>query len=423
MKNNIVNRFTTNAFWIMVGRVFQIVLTFITTMLVTRYLGPTQYGQITLAFSYVALFVPIATLGLNDILVKELLNNKDDNENIIGTTIVLRLLSSLVSVVIIFIVVKIVSSNPILPIIALLQAILLLFRAFECITYFYQSKLLSKKVGIINVIAYSLTSIFRIVCLIINKDIYWFAFAVALDYIVIAILLVLVYLKDGNKIRFSKKYISLLLSKSRPYIFSGIMTVVAGKIDTIMIGSFIDETSVGYYSAATQLCNAWPFVLTAIIDSASPIIIDSYNNDREDYNKKLKQLYAAIFYIGLFVAIIFTVFSKQIITIVYGNSFLEASKALRFVCWNTIFSYFGVARFIWMQSENKYNYERIITFFGAVFNVVLNYLLINRYGIIGASITLVLTQFFMNFLILFFIKETRPNAKLMLDAIILKNIK
>ena len=423
MKNNIVNRFTTNAFWIMVGRIFQIVLTFITTMLVTRYLGPTQYGQITLTFSYVALFVPLATLGLNDILVKELLNNKEDNEEIIGTTIVLRLLSSLLSVIIIYLVVKVMSDNPVLPLVALLQAFLLIFRAFECITFFYQSRLLSKKVGIINIVAYSLTAIFRIICLIIKKDIYWFAFAVTLDYVVIAILLVFVFLKDGNKIRFSKKYISLLLEKSRPYIFSGIMTVIAGKIDTIMIGKFIDETSVGYYGAATTLCNAWPFVLIAIIDSASPIIIDSYDNDREMYTKRLKQLYASIFYIGVLVALIFTVFSKQIITIVYGTSYLEAHKALKIVCWNTIFSYFGVARFIWMQSENKYKYERVITFFGALFNVILNYILINKYGIIGASITFVLTQFFMNFLILFFIKDTRENARLILDAIILKNIK
>lgn len=423
MENNLLKKFTTNAFWIMVGRIFQIVLTFITTMLVTRYLGPTQYGQITLAFSYVALFIPVGALGLNDIIVKELLDKKTDNNSIIGTTIILRLISSSFSIIVIYFVVKLMSNNPILPYLAVLQGISLIFRVFECITYFYQSKLLSKKVGIINVIAYSLTSIFRIVCLIIKKDIYWFAFAVSLDFIVIAILLIFVYLKDGNKIVYSKEYVSRLLNKSRPYLFSGIMTVISGKADTILLGKFIDETTVGYYTSATTLCNAWPFVLTAIIDSASPIIIDLYSKDIYLYKKRLRQLYASIFYIGLAVGLVFTIFSKLIISIAFGSAFLPASNSLKIVCWNTIFSYFGVARFIWMQCEDKYNYERIITFFGAIFNLILNFILINKLGIIGASITLVLTQFFMNFVLLFAIKETREDARLILDAIMLKDIK
>lgn len=422
MENNLRKKFAKNAFWIMFGRIFQIVLTFVTTMLVTRYLGPTQYGQITLAFSYVALFIPIGALGLNDLLVKELLDHKEENNSIIGTAIIMRLFSSCFSIIVIYFVVKIISNNPILPVLAVLQGISLIFRVFECINYFYQSRLFSKKAGIINAVAYSLTAIFRIVCLIIKKDIYWFAFAVSLDFIVIAILLLFTYLKDGNSLCFSKKYAKLLISKSRPYLFSGIMTVVSGKADSILLGNMIDETTVGYYSAATTLCNAWPFVLTAIIDSASPIIIDLYAIDKEGYKKRLKQLYASIFYISLFVAVIFTVFSKLIITIVFGSAYIPASVPLKIVCWNTIFSYFGVARFIWMQCEDKYYLERVLTLIGLIFNLACNYILISKYGIIGASITLTLTQFIMNFGLLFVLRETRPNAKLILDAIMLRDI-
>ena len=422
MENNLENKFAKNAFWIMFGRIFQIVLTFITTMLVTRYLGPTKYGEITYAYSYVALFIPVGVLGLNDIIVKELLDNKEKNGEILGTTIILRTISSIFSIGIIYIVVKNMSDNKILPYLALLQSFSLVFQAYECIMYFYQSKLLAKKTGMIHMISYSVTAIFRIVCLIIKKDIGWFAFAVSLDYIVIAILLVATYFLDGNKLSFSIETAKRLLKKSSPYLFAGIMTVISGKSDSIILGKMIDETTVGYYSAATTLCNAWPFVLTAIIDSASPIIIDLYSKDKDTYKKRIKQLYASIFYIGVVVATIFTIFSKPIITILYGNAYMPASLPLKIASWNTIFSYFGVARFIWMQCENKFHLERLITLVGVIFNLICNYILISNYGIVGAAITLVLTQFIMNFGLLFILKETRPNAKLILDAIMLKDV-
>lgn len=406
----------------MLGRIFQIVLTFITTMLVSRYLGPEKYGQITLTFSYVALFIPVGALGLNDIIVKELLDNKEKSSEILGTTIVLRTVSSLFSVIVVYTIVKIVSNNPILPYLAFIQSLSLLFQVYECILYFYQSKWLSKKTGTIYAISYSITAIVRIVFLILKKDVEWFALAVSLDYLVIAIFLITVYFKDGNKLRFSKDLVNKLLNKSRPYLFASIMTVISSKADSILLGNMIDETSVGYYSAAMTLCNAWPFVLTAVIDSASPAIISSFSTDKELYKKRIKQLYASIFYIGLVVALVFTIFSKYIITIVYGTSYIEASLPLKIASWSTIFSYFGVARFIWAQCENKQKYERLIALIGMLTSLVLNSILIKIFGIAGAAISLVTTQFVMNFMSLFFIKDTRENAKLILDAIMLKDV-
>lgn len=419
---NINNKVNTNTFWIMFGRMFQIILTFITTMLITRYLGPLNYGKITYAFSYVSLFIPIGQLGLNDIIIKQLINKRAKNNEILGTIIVLRTASSFFSVLLIYILFKNIIGSTELLHVAFLQSISLIFQTYECIIYFYQSKLLAKKVGIIYAIAYISTSLFRIICLVLNRNIYWFAFCTSLDYIVIAILLLFTYFKDGNKLIFSKQMVKELLFQSRPYLFSGILTVIAGKADSILLGNLIDEETVGYYNSAITLCNAWPFVLSAIIDSSSPIIISLYDSDRAAYRKRIRQLYAVIFYISLIVALIFTVFSNQIITFIYGNNYLKASVPLKIACWSTVFSYFGVARFIWMQCENKHYLERRITLFGLIFNLIMNFILIRSFGIIGAAITLTVTQFFMNFILLFFFKETRQNAIQIMYAIILKDV-
>ncbi|MBR4422433.1 MAG: polysaccharide biosynthesis C-terminal domain-containing protein [Erysipelotrichaceae bacterium] len=184
----------------------------------------------------------------------------------------------------------------------------------------------------------------------------------------------------------------------------------------------VDETTVGYYSAATMLCNAWPFVLTAIIDSLSPVIIDTYKEDKEAFRKKLRQLYAMIFYISTLAAIMIGLLSRIVILVAYGPDYLEASVPMKIYAWSTAFSYIGVARTIWMQCEEKTHCETVISLCGAITSIVLNYLLISRYGIIGAAIAAVLTQFITNFLCLFAMKETKENAKLIADAILLRGV-
>lgn len=422
MNSNIKERFINNATWIAAGRIVQLVLTFITTFLVARYLGPDKYGTITETYSYVALFIPICTLGMNDIAVKEFLDNKEKNGEILGSIIVLRFLSSMLSIGLIYVVVTLMKSNPYFSYIALLQSLALLFQIFDTIVYFYQSKLLARKTGIIYIIAYSLTAIFRIIGLIIKRDVEWFSFAVALDYLVVSVLLMIRYIKDGYKLSFSYNTAKRLLKRSSSYIFAGVMIAIYSKADNIILGKMLDETSVGYYSAATTLCNAWPFVLTAIIDSASPIIIDTFKVNRKEYEKKIKQLYATIFYVALVVAIVITLLAKLIINILYGEAYMPAVTPLRIVCWSTIFAYLGVARATWMQCENKLKYEATLAFLGAIVNVLLNIVLIKKYGINGAGLALLLTQFLTNIVFVFLIKDTRNNAKLIFNAIILKDI-
>ena len=422
----IIKRLTNNAvflnsFWIIIGRVFQVGLTFVTTMLVTRYLGPQKYGSLTYVYSYIQFFIPLCALGLNDIAFKELSENRDTE--IVGTMIILRLVFSLLSIIASVCLVSLFNNNSEFVKIAILQSFSLFFQSFESIMYFYQSKQLSKKIGIIYIIAYTITAALRIVFIFTNKNIFYFAVAMSLDFAMVAVLLLYVYYRDGNNIRFSLKEAKRLLGKSRYYIFAGLMIVLYGKVtDTFLLGKMIDETTVGYYTAATSLCNAWPFVLTAIIDSSSPVIIDLYDKDRIMFKKRLKQLYATVFYIGLIVAVLINILSDLIITILYGTDYMPASIPLKIASWSTIFAYIGVARAIWIQCENKARYERLISLFGAAVNIMLNYTLIKLIGINGAAIALTLTQFLTNFIFLFFIDDLRENGELIWDAIMLKDV-
>ena len=71
------NKVIKNASWIIVGRIAQSIVGMLIAMITARFLGPSNYGLINYASSIVAFAVPIMQLGLSNILVQELVNNKE----------------------------------------------------------------------------------------------------------------------------------------------------------------------------------------------------------------------------------------------------------------------------------------------------------------------------------------------------------
>ena len=92
------NKVIKNASWIIVGRIAQSIVGMLIAMITARFLGPSNYGLINYASSIVAFAVPIMQLGLSNILVQELVNNKEKEGEIIGTAIGMSIISGILSI-------------------------------------------------------------------------------------------------------------------------------------------------------------------------------------------------------------------------------------------------------------------------------------------------------------------------------------
>lgn len=201
------------------------------------------------------------------------------------------------------------------------------------------------------------------------------------------------------------------------------MVAIYGQTDKLMLKQMLDQTSVGYYSLATSINLMWVFVLQAIIDSVYPTIINYSIRDKEQFNKKNKQLYAIVIYVSIFVAILFCLFGKIAIRILYGEAYLPATEPLKIITWYTIFSYLGVARNAWIVCENKQKYLKYMYASAAIVNVILNYFMIPLWGASGAAAASLITQICTSVVLPCFIKDMRGNVKLMVEAFFLKGIK
>lgn len=415
MKNKVLN----NASWIIACKIMQSACSFIIGVFTARYLGPTSYGLISYAASIVAFFLPIMQLGFSSTLVREIVNQPEREGQVLGTSLVLNIISSIACVIGITTFSFLSTPTETETIVVCgLYSLSLVFQASEMIQYWFQAKLLSKYPSIVSLVAYVVVSLYKVYILIAGKSVRWFAVTHVIEACIIASALLIIYLKCGKqKLSFSFELAKEMFSRSKHYISAAMMVVVFQQTDRLMLKWMLNETETGYYSASLTCLGITGFVFMAIIDSARPSILESKKRSEKEYAEKLTMLYTVVNLLSLAQSIAMTVFAKMIIGIIFGADFLPASRVLQVAVWYTAFGYYGTVRNVWILAEEKQQYLWKINLAGATLNVVLNFILIPILGGVGAAVASLATQLFTNVVLCFVIKPIRPCLRYMIESV------
>lgn len=425
IKNILKNKSAKNAGWVIGEKIIQMLISLVVGLLTARYLGPSNYGLINYATSFTAFFAAFCNLGINSLLVKELVDRPEKEGEVLGTTLVLQGISSLLSAVIIVSVVSMIDRRETVTIwVVALCTLGMLFRVFSTFNYWFQRHLISKYTAMATLIAYVVTAIYRIVLMVTEQSVTLFALATSVDFVVLATIQIFFYRKcQGQRLSFSWQYGKELLSRSKHYILAGLMVSIYGQTDKLMLKQMLDLSQTGFYSTATTVNGMWCFILAALIDSLVPSIMEAHKaGDEALFQKRNKQLYAIVFYVSMAVAVLFNIFAELCIYILYGKAYMPAAMPLRIVSWYTAFSYLGVSRNAWIVSKNCQKHLIKIYSLAAMGNVILNFLLIPVWGASGAALASLASQIFTGLVLPFFIKDLRENAVLMVEAILLKDV-
>ena len=425
VKKILRNKVFVNMRWLVSGRILQMAIALVINMITARYLGVNNYGIINYVASYISFFTPICSLGLESIIIKELVDKPDRQGETIGTAMGMRIISSLFSMVaIILFLFFIDEGNKVMLGVAFMQSMILVFNTADLFEFWYQSRLESKVSVTVRTAGYLITAVYKIAILVFQKSIYWFAFTNTLDMIIAFVLLQLVYKKSGGqKLKFNIKSGKKMLKISYNFIISGLMVAVYAQMDKIMLGQMLDTYTVGLYSVGIYICTLWNFIPEAMIASLRPGIMEAKKYDKNRYEKKLKQMYALIIWVSILYAVGVCLFSKYIILILYGKAYLGARIPLMIAVWYCGFSLTGSAREVWIICEGHQKYSKWFALIGALTNLILNYLLIPRIGMVGAAIATLVTQIMTGFIVTLLFKDTRENNKFLVEAFLLKGVR
>lgn len=400
-----INRFITieskkilkNIGWLFFDRVFRMGMALVVGAWVARYLGPDQFGAINYLMATIGLFASFAALGLDSMIVKELVENPNKTSTIMSTIFSMRLLSGAVSFVLCVAVFFYLKHDDMhVFYIGVILAVTLIANAMYTISFYYQAHVNSKISVLTSSVAYILISISKVIFILLEGPLIVFAVITTMEVIVAGLFMLVSYRK------ISKQYLSLkidwslalnLLSKSWPLIFAGFMVMIYMRIDQIMLGELVGDFEVGTYSAALKLSEIWYFIPGIISTSLFPSIIEAKKISNEVYLRRSQKLFDILFLISVSLALFVTFTSDFIIQIIYGDQYKDAAIILAIHIWTSVFVFFGSASANFYIIENLQVKTFTRTAMGAVLNIGLNFILIPRYSAVGAAVATLISQF------------------------------
>lgn len=410
-----------NSGWIIGEQIFRMLIQLVVGVITARYLGPSNYGSLNYTASFVTFFTSIATLGMDGVIIKKMIEHPDEEGSYVGSCMGLRLIASFLSILSVSVIVYILNpSDYIKLVLVFLQSFELSFKAIEILDSWFQRHLKSKYVSVGKMIACIIVSAYKVFLLATSKSIIWFALSNSLMEAVIAFVEWVVYKREGGqKLSFSFSIGRQVLSESYHFILSGLMVAIYSQMDKIMIGQMLTDTDVGYYTTATAICGMWLFAPTAIINSFNPMIIELKKSGNEAmYLRRLQQLYSFVIWLCLGFSLAIALLARLIVVILYGSSYLGAVGALRITIWCETFAMIGTLRGIWIICENKNKYVKYYIAIGAVVNLVLNAIMIPRIGINGAAIATLITQITTSLIAPLLFNETREHTGIVLRSFV-----
>ncbi|WP_404357406.1 flippase [Methylotuvimicrobium sp. KM1] len=378
-----------NIGWLFFDKILRMGVGLFVGVWIARYLGPEQFGLLNFATAFVGLFSAISVLGLQSIVVRNLVRDPQCRDETLGTAAVLQFVGGLLAYGFIIAAIFWMRADDQLSktLVAILGATML-FKASDVAMYWFESQVQSKyTVWVQNGVFLIFTGI-NVALIMNNAPLIAFAWVMTAQALIVALSLLIVLGLRGPGLRLLQARMSRaksLLADSWPLFLSSIAVMIYMKIDQIMLGQMIGDEAVGIYSAAVRISEVWYFVPMSIVASVFPAILEAKKRSEEQYYRQLQQLYDLMVWLAIAIAIPLTFLATPIVTLLFGSAYEQAGTVLSIHIWAAVFVFLGVASGKWFLAENRQILSLQRTALGAVVNIAVNSALIPLYGVRGAA--------------------------------------
>lgn len=399
-----------NIGWLFIDKILRMGVGLLVGVWVARYLGPEQFGLLNFSLAFTGLFGSIAVLGLDGIVVRDIVREPASAGITLGTAAMMQLIGGLVAYLLILGSIHYLRPDDTLArgIIGIL-GLMMLFKASDIAIFWFESQVQSKYTVWVQNGIFLMFAAIKVLLILQEAPLMALVWAMVGEAVLVALILLIVMVWHGvalHSLRVSVERGVTLLHDSWPLILSAIAVSVYMQIDQLMLGEMIGDEAVGIYSAAVKISEVWYFIPLAIVASVFPAILEARNQSVAQYHARLQKLYDLMVILSLSVAIPMTFLATPIVRFLFGEAYVESGIVLAIHIWASVFVFLGVASSKWFLAENRQLLSLQRTILGAIANVGLNLWLIPFYGSIGAAIATVISYAIADFFADLFQKET-----------------
>lgn len=401
-----------NVTWLVLDHGIRILFGIFISILLANHLGPVNFGILNLAYTLTILLCTIPQLGLQSIVVRDLVENSESAGVTLGSAAFIQLTSGFVTyLILIGTIVILYPNNFLLLSIAPIMGLLLYLESIKAGIYWFEAKVNSKYTVLVQNIVFLIFIPIKVMLILNGIELIYYIWALVAETALGLLILLKVMAQQGGpsfySFRVSSEKARTLLKNSWPIFLSAICIAIYLKIDVIMLGSMVGDKEVGIYSVAARISELWYIIAMSIGSSVLPKLIENKKQSEKLYNAAFQKLYDVMAIISYVISIIVILFSETVIGYFYKIDYLGAALILKIHICACIFVFLGVAGGKWFLIENRLILGLQRGLLGALTNIILNLWLIPIYGGVGAALSTVASYALVGFGIDIFQKETR----------------
>lgn len=269
-----------NMGWLFFDKVLRMGVGLLVGVWVARHLGPEKFGLLSFASAFVGMFGAVAGLGLQNIVVRDIVRDPSSKEETLGTAAALQFIGGLIAYgLIIGTIFWLRSEDSLAKALVAILGSMVLLKASEVVVYWFESQVMSKYIVWVENATFLVFAVIKIGFLLNNAPLIAFAWIATAEALVVALLLGVMSKLRGPRLQ--HMHITMLramslLKDSWPLLLSGIAITLNMKIDQVMLGFMADDIEVGVYSAAVRISEVWYFTIGVILASVFPYLAKSH---------------------------------------------------------------------------------------------------------------------------------------------------
>lgn len=411
-----------NIIWLIFDKVFILLLQFFVGVKIANYYGATLFGQYSYAISLVA-FSNIFFELINSRVLKKYYTKENFNILVFNT----NFFKNSIAIILFFIPIiykffyKI--DDTLFCLLLLLCLDNVLMTATSGIENFFEYKLEAKRIVISNNIVKIISYFLQYICMILNKGIIFIAIVRCIGSLIRVIILKYQYNSsylgklENKSVKLDIKLIVKIIDESKYLWFSFVSFLIYTQTDRLMINHYLGVEEVGVYTIGMQLSNILAILIGPIQNSLFPKFLELYRNDYQKYYNFYKLTNTIITQFYLIITLISIIVVKYTFKYVYSSQYDGAILIYSILAFSVFIKANGSLQTSHMTIKNITKKSFYKTLVSLILNIILNILLIPKYGINGAAIATLITQFIALFLIDFFIKEYQEQAIIQLKSL------
>lgn len=401
-------------------------LAFVLIIFIARHLQDVGFGKYSFALAFTSFFAIVSDLGLSMLTIREVAREKELAGKYLGNISLAKFVLSVIAFSLVVIVINLMHYPPDTTLAVYIAGAYVvvttfnkfftsIFRAFEKMEYEALVRVVEKVIvfSLAMYLIYLGYGLIEIVSAFLISSIFSFIFSG------------LIVLKKFAKPKFEVdlSFLKNTIKEALPFGLTAIFVTIYFQIDTVMLSVMGGDAVVGWYNAAYTIIFGLMFIPTAFVGAIYPLMSKYFKSSEESLKRTYNIGFKYLLIVALPITVIGFVFADKIILSLYKSGYTPSINAFQVLVLviPIIFltSLFGPT----LQSINKQQIVSYVTGFNALFNVVLNLILIPTYSYIGAAIATVLTEGLGFILMFYFISRFLIKRSIFENIIIIKPLK